>query len=322
LFNLAAIAELATAGGGDRIAAFALTRAQVLAIAGDAIAWLAGAAPGVEQTLAAALAATSARLRSITCIQHAILALYVRHGLSGAGWTVRLRQPDRCIDCKQCEEACEDRHGAQRLTLGGYELGLLDFVYTCRTCSDARCLSPCEHDAIKRDAKTGEVVIHEDRCIGCSLCALSCPYGAINMVNVAEPEMDTFNPRFKARLDKTGKLAFGAGKGRKAAARRIANKCDHCAGHADQASVSACPARRRAGVAARHAVPRARRARPQAPRRPAGPAVRRWPVDPGRRRRPRAHPQAQPAGLARRPRRVPRRVRRGRRALVPADVVG
>jgi Fe-S-cluster-containing hydrogenase component 2 len=42
----------------------------------------------------------------------------------------------------------DDGHGAQRLTLGGYELGLLDFVYTCRTCSDARCLSPCEHDAI------------------------------------------------------------------------------------------------------------------------------------------------------------------------------
>ncbi len=165
----------------------------------------------------------------------------MRNGLSVAGPTVRLRQLDLCIDCKQCEEACEDRHGAQRLTLGGYELGVLDFVYTCRTCSDARCLSPCEHDAIKRDGKTGEVVIHEDRCIGCSLCALSCPYGAINMINVAEPEMESFRPQFKARLDKTGKLAFGPGKGRKAQARRIASKCDHCAGYGDQACVSACP---------------------------------------------------------------------------------
>ena len=69
------------------------------------------------------------------------------------GPTVRVRQLDLCIDCKQCEDACEDRHGARRLTLGGYELGLLDFVYTCRTCDDARCLSPCEHDAIKRDAQ-------------------------------------------------------------------------------------------------------------------------------------------------------------------------
>jgi hypothetical protein len=61
------------------------------------------------------------------------------------------------------------------------------------------------------------------------------------MVNVAEPELPTYRPRFKDRLDKDHKLAFGAGKGRKAPARRIANKCDHCAGYADQACVSACP---------------------------------------------------------------------------------
>jgi Fe-S-cluster-containing hydrogenase component 2 len=238
LFNLEAIAQVS---GDDRLAAFALGRAVVLLIAGDAVTTLAGAAPEVAGAVASALALTNARLRSITGIKHEILDFYVRHGLSVAGPTVRLRQLDLCIDCKQCEEACEDRHGAQRLTLGGYELGLLDFVYTCRTCSDARCLSPCEHDAIKRDARTGEVVIHEDRCIGCSLCALSCPYGAINMINVAEPEVETYNPQFKARLDKTGKLAFGPGKGRKAQARRIANKCDHCAGYGDQACVSACP---------------------------------------------------------------------------------
>ena len=240
LFNLAAVAQ-SGAAGGDRIAAFSLSRAAVLLIAGDAVSWLAGAAPAVEPAIAAAVAATTARLRSITGIKHEILDFYVRNGLSVAGPTVRLRQLDLCIDCKQCEEACEERHGAQRLTLGGYELGLLDFVYTCRTCSDARCLSPCEHDAIKRDAATGEVKIHEDRCIGCSLCALSCPYGAINMINVAEPELDGYNPRFKARLDKGGKLGFGPGKGRKAQARRIASKCDHCAGYADQACVSACP---------------------------------------------------------------------------------
>jgi Fe-S-cluster-containing hydrogenase component 2 len=244
LFNLEALAHASGpdgSTGGEQVGAFSLSRVIALLIAGDAVRWLAGAAPGVEQAIAAALAQSHARLRSITGLKHEILDFYLRHGLSVAGPTVRLRQLDLCIDCKQCEEACEDRHGAQRLVLGGYELGLLDFVYTCRTCSDARCLSPCEHDAIKRDASTGEVVIHEDRCIGCSLCALSCPYGAISMINVAEPDEETYQPQFRARLDKTGKLAFGPGKGRKAQARRIANKCDHCAGYADQACVSACP---------------------------------------------------------------------------------
>jgi Fe-S-cluster-containing hydrogenase component 2 len=238
LFNLEAIPAQS---GEDRISAFSLSRVVALMIGGDALVWLGKMAPGVDRTLAAELALTNARLRSITGIKHEILDFYLRHGLSVSGPMVRLRQLDLCIDCKQCEEACEDRHGSQRLTLGGYELGLLDFVYTCRTCSDARCLSPCEHDAIKRDVKTGEIQIHEDKCIGCSLCALSCPYGAINMVNVAEPEVPSFNAQFKARLEKGNKLGFGPGKGRKALARRIANKCDHCAGYADQACVSACP---------------------------------------------------------------------------------
>ncbi|HEY6039967.1 MAG TPA: 4Fe-4S dicluster domain-containing protein, partial [Kofleriaceae bacterium] len=235
LFNLEAIPAQA---GDDRVHAFSISSADVLVLGGEAVSWLATHVPSVETELGRALALTNARLRMITGIKHEILDFYVRNGMSIAGPTVRVRQLDLCIDCKQCEEACEDRHGAQRLTLGGYELGLLDFVFTCRTCADARCLTPCEHDAIKRDARTGEIQIIEDRCIGCSLCALSCPYGAIDMVNVAEPEMPSFNPVFKARLEKGNKLAFGAGKGRKAPARRIANKCDHCAGYADQACVS------------------------------------------------------------------------------------
>jgi Fe-S-cluster-containing hydrogenase component 2 len=238
LFNFEAIP---TGQEGGQVRAFSLSRAAVLLISTRAFSWLAKLAPEVERALAQGLALTSARLRAVVGIKHEILDFYMRHGLSVAGPAIRLRQLDLCIDCKQCEEACEDRHGAQRLTLGGYELGLLDFVYTCRTCSDARCLSPCEHDAIKRDATSGEIQIHEDKCIGCSLCALSCPYGAINMINVAEPEVPSFNASFKARLEKGGKLAFGPGKGRKALARRIANKCDHCAGYADQACVSACP---------------------------------------------------------------------------------
>lgn len=225
----------------ERVMPFSLATSLVVFVPARALAWLAKTAAPVEAALREQLSRTAARLRSITGIKHEILDFYLRNGISVAGPTVRVRQLDLCIDCKQCEDACEERHGARRLTLGGYELGLLDFVYTCRTCEDARCLSPCEHDAIKRDAKTGEIKIVEDRCIGCSLCALSCPYGAINMVNVAEPEMPTYNATFKARLEKGHRLAYGPGKGRKAPARRIANKCDHCAGFADQACVSACP---------------------------------------------------------------------------------
>ena len=235
--------------GTDAIAAFTLTGATVVALAQAALTRLrdypgggaAADARPAHAALGAALAHTGARLQALTGVRQELLDFYLRNGLSLAGPSVRVRQLDRCIDCKQCEDACEERHGARRLTLGGFELGLVDVVFTCRTCADARCLSPCEHDAIKRDATTGEVKIDESRCIGCSLCALSCPYGAIDMINVAEPDMPSWKPAFKARLEKDGRLAFGPGKGRVAPARRIANKCDHCAGYADQACVAACP---------------------------------------------------------------------------------
>ncbi|MBL8627955.1 MAG: 4Fe-4S binding protein [Myxococcales bacterium] len=229
------------ADGDDAIAAFALTGATVVALAQAALTRLRAAAAEAQDALGAALAHTGARLQALTGVRQELLDFYLRNGLSLAGPSVRVRQLDRCIDCKQCEDACEERHGARRLTLGGFELGLVDVVFTCRTCTDARCLSPCEHDAIKRDPASGEVKIDETRCIGCSLCALSCPYGAIDMINVAEPDMPSWKPAFKARLEKDGRLAFGPGKGRVAPARRIANKCDHCAGYADQACVAACP---------------------------------------------------------------------------------
>ncbi|MEZ4402560.1 MAG: 4Fe-4S dicluster domain-containing protein [Kofleriaceae bacterium] len=229
------------ASGDDAIAAFSLAPATVVQLTAAALAELAAVAPSVEQALGEAIAHTGKRLAALVGVRQEILDFYLRNGLSVAGPSVRIRQLDKCIDCKQCEDACEARHGARRLTLGGFELGVLDFVFSCRTCADARCLSPCEHDAIKRNPATGEVQINEDRCIGCSLCALSCPYGAIDMVNVAEPDMPSYNPVFKARLDAGGKLAFGAGKGRSAPARRIANKCDHCDGFAEQACVAACP---------------------------------------------------------------------------------
>ncbi|HSN25936.1 MAG TPA: hypothetical protein VLT45_06605, partial [Kofleriaceae bacterium] len=91
LFNLEAVA---TIRGDDAVHAFSLARATARLIGTETVAWLAKAAPGIEHTIANALALTNARLRMITGIKHELLDFYVRNGLSVAGPTVRVRQLD------------------------------------------------------------------------------------------------------------------------------------------------------------------------------------------------------------------------------------
>ncbi len=236
LFNSGAL----SAARGQPIAFYTTAPSVLISIDQRWIAELAVRHPMFEQRLRRALSISRERLAWVSGVKQELLDFFVRQGISVSGEMVRVRQLGLCIDCKLCEEACEERYGARRLTLGGYQLGMLDFIYTCRTCTDQRCIDPCEYDSITFDTERMEVVINESTCTGCTACAQSCPYGAIDMVEV-EPDAPTFKKKFKARLDKRDSLKFGPGTPRVARARRIANKCDHCVAYGDQACVSACP---------------------------------------------------------------------------------
>jgi Fe-S-cluster-containing hydrogenase component 2 len=236
LFNSAAL----SAARSQPIAFYTSAPAVLISLDHRWIAELAVRHPTFEARLRRALGVSRERLAWVSGVKQELLDFFVRQGISVAGDMVRVRQLELCIDCKLCEEACEERYGARRLTLGGYQLGMLDFIYTCRTCTDQRCVDPCAYDSIRYDVEKKEVVINESTCTGCTACAQSCPYGAIDMVEI-EPDAPTFKLGFKQRLEKKDSLKFGAGTGRVARARRIANKCDHCIAYGDQACVSACP---------------------------------------------------------------------------------
>ena len=236
LFNSGAL----SAARGQPIAFYTTAPSALVAIDQRWIAEFAVRHPGFEQRLRRALSISRERLAWVSGVKQELLDFFIRQGISVAGEIVRVRQLGLCIDCKLCEEACEERYGARRLTLGGYQLGMLDFIYTCRTCTDQRCIDPCAYDSIKYDEVKKEVVINEATCTGCTACAQSCPYGAIDMVEI-EPEAPAFKKQFTARLERKQALEFGAGTPRVARARRIANKCDHCIAYGDQACVSACP---------------------------------------------------------------------------------
>jgi Fe-S-cluster-containing hydrogenase component 2 len=241
--------NLATFGEGDlynsaalqntdveRMAFYAVEPSEIIVVSPRTMGLLTSRYGFFAQRLRRAIEVARGRLSGIQGIKQEIFDFYVRHGLSVAE-TLRVRQIDRCIECKECEKACESRYGHKRLAIKGPTLGMLDFVYTCRTCTDQRCVDPCNYASITFDKKRREVLINEATCTGCAACAEACPYGSIEMVDLQDPSKRPL----KARLEGAGALSWGEGTTRKAQLVKIASKCDHCQAFTDQACISHCP---------------------------------------------------------------------------------
>ena len=58
---------------------------------------------------------------------------------------------------------------------------LVHFPKSCLHCEDAPCVTVCPTGASYKRAEDGIVLVNEDWCIGCGLCAWACPYGAREM---------------------------------------------------------------------------------------------------------------------------------------------
>jgi len=55
------------------------------------------------------------------------------------------------------------------------------FPKSCLHCDDAPCVTVCPTGASHKRSEDGIVLVTEDLCIGCGLCAWACPYGAREM---------------------------------------------------------------------------------------------------------------------------------------------
>ncbi len=58
---------------------------------------------------------------------------------------------------------------------------VVHFPKSCLHCEDAPCVTVCPTGASYKRAEDGIVLVDEDMCIGCGLCAWSCAYGAREM---------------------------------------------------------------------------------------------------------------------------------------------
>jgi Fe-S-cluster-containing hydrogenase component 2 len=184
------------------------------------------------------------------------------HSLVGAGVVegtdVLVIDLDKCIHCNECEEACARRHGHSRMNRKGMVVGNISIATACRQCQDPVCML-CSRAGIAR-MPSGEIYITES-CIGCGICAERCPYDNISIMTLEEDEEEVGRSTWEnfANFFKKG---VGKERGRKllpmAAApgplnerplpdtlgelrKKLAIKCDLCAGYDNQACVQACP---------------------------------------------------------------------------------
>ena len=80
-------------------------------------------------------------------------------------------QPELCDGCLDCQDACSQLHGISGIMVREVEGSYYPII--CQQCEDAPCKLICPTEAI------GEEGIEKERCIGCGLCMMVCPFGAV-----------------------------------------------------------------------------------------------------------------------------------------------
>jgi Fe-S-cluster-containing hydrogenase component 2 len=99
------------------------------------------------------------------------------------------RDYEKCTGCQSCSVACS----LQRERISNPKLGRIQLAHrreegihipvVCNQCEEAPCMNVCPVGALSRDTTTEVVLLDYDICIGCRMCTLACPFGAM-LVNL------------------------------------------------------------------------------------------------------------------------------------------
>ncbi|ASM37434.1 4Fe-4S dicluster domain-containing protein [Campylobacter sputorum] len=142
-----------------------------------------------------------------------------------------ITNPELCVACNACMKTCvKNAYIRGRLAKSRLDVLTLDsgkMPNQCRQCDDAPCANVCPTSTLR--IVNNCVELHEELCIGCKLCTIACPYGAIEINGEIQPSI-----KDEAEVN----LEVGCVSGLKS----IALKCDLCSGRDDgPACVEICP---------------------------------------------------------------------------------
>jgi carbon-monoxide dehydrogenase iron sulfur subunit len=98
-----------------------------------------------------------------------------------------------CIGCRLCEIHCLVAHSSSKDIIKVFkkekprpisriiveQKGYNSFSLQCRHCDKPYCLEACMSGALYRDEKSGAILQDKEKCVGCWMCIMVCPYGVI-----------------------------------------------------------------------------------------------------------------------------------------------
>lgn len=97
----------------------------------------------------------------------------------------------KCTGCRMCELVCSMKHHGEynpaksRINVGIFTAKAFFIPIYCIQCDDAFCARICPSGAITTEKVNGIsiVKISEEKCAGCKMCMLACPFGNINFIS-------------------------------------------------------------------------------------------------------------------------------------------
>jgi carbon-monoxide dehydrogenase iron sulfur subunit len=98
----------------------------------------------------------------------------------------------KCLACHSCELACAAAHSDSKTLYGAISEEILPlsrihvepggrgrgFPLGCRHCQEPQCARACVTKALSVSAD-GAVLYEKKLCIGCQMCVIACPFGAV-----------------------------------------------------------------------------------------------------------------------------------------------